>query len=99
VANRLGSPSVVEIAGQWQRHVSARYADTALSGRKGYGRWGTRDGCPVLYLGRPTTLFAVFWVIQTHELWHYGLRTPARPGQRGGRHQDLALTADHTESP
>jgi RES domain-containing protein len=54
VANRLGSPSVVEIAGQWQRHVSARYADTALSGRKGYGRWGTRDGCPVLYLGRPT---------------------------------------------
>ena len=24
------------------------------------------------------TLFAVFWVIQTHELWHYGLRTPVR---------------------
>jgi hypothetical protein len=30
------------------------------------------------------TLFAVFWVIQTHELWHYGLRTPARPRQHGG---------------
>jgi hypothetical protein len=44
------------------------------------------------------TLFAVFRVIQTHELWHYGLRTPARPGQRGGGHQDL-LPAAHIEGP
>lgn len=29
------------------------------------------------------TLFAVFWVIQTQELWHRGLRTPALPGQWG----------------
>ena len=40
------------------------------------------------------TLFAVFWVIQTHELWHYGLRTPARPRRPGGRRQDWAVTAD-----
>jgi hypothetical protein len=30
------------------------------------------------------TLFAVFWVIQTHELWRRGLRTPALLGQPGG---------------
>ena len=26
------------------------------------------------------TLFVIFWVTQTHELWHAGLRRPRRPG-------------------
>jgi RES domain-containing protein len=41
-------------AGVWQRHVSARYAAVALDGYTSNGRWGTADGFPVLYLGRPT---------------------------------------------
>lgn len=40
-------------AGQWQRHASARLAPTALNGYASNGRWGTPDGFPVLYLGRP----------------------------------------------
>lgn len=40
-------------AGTWQRHVSARYAAVALDGYTSNGRWGTADGFPVLYLGRP----------------------------------------------
>lgn len=43
-----------EVGGTWQRHVAARYADQALDGRRGTGRWSTKDGFPVLYLGRPT---------------------------------------------
>jgi len=35
------------------RHVAVPYAAGALDGRRGYGRWGTRDGFSVLYLGRP----------------------------------------------
>lgn len=42
------------IAGRWQRHASARLAPTALDGYASTGRWGTADGFPVLYLGRPT---------------------------------------------
>lgn len=40
-------------SGQWQRHVSSRFVREALDGRTGDGRWGTRRGFPVLYLGRP----------------------------------------------
>lgn len=39
--------------GQWQRHVSAAYANYALRGRAANGRWGTLGGFPVLYLGLP----------------------------------------------
>jgi len=58
--NPLGlAASIAELppgteAGQWQRHASARLAVTALDGYPGEARWGTRDGFPVLYLGRPT---------------------------------------------
>ena len=41
------------MTGRWQRHCGARYANTALDGRVGDGRWGTRTGFPVLYLGQP----------------------------------------------
>ncbi|HEX8079612.1 MAG TPA: RES family NAD+ phosphorylase [Jatrophihabitans sp.] len=43
-----------DVGGTWQRHVAARYATQALDGRRGTGRWSTKDGFPVLYLGRPT---------------------------------------------
>jgi len=53
LAAQLASLSPVAATGQWQRHVSIRHAQNALEGRAGYGRWGTRDGYPVLYLGQP----------------------------------------------
>lgn len=52
-AARLAQVAEVTQAGEWQRHVTARYVRQALDGRPGYGRWGTADGFPVLYLGRP----------------------------------------------
>ncbi|MEA2207429.1 MAG: hypothetical protein QOE77_4205 [Blastocatellia bacterium] len=42
-----------EVEGTWQRHVAARHAAHALHGRRSTGRWSTKDGYPVLYLGRP----------------------------------------------
>jgi hypothetical protein len=50
---RVASAATAPVEGLWQRHVAAPYAATALDGRRGYGRWGTRDGFSVLYLGRP----------------------------------------------
>jgi hypothetical protein len=40
--------------GVWQRYVSARHAPWALDGHTSNARWGTADGFPVLYLGRPS---------------------------------------------
>ena len=42
-----------DVDGVWQRHVTARHAAQALDGRHGSGRWSTKNGFPVLYLGRP----------------------------------------------
>lgn len=41
------------VEGVWQRHVPARYAASALQGRRSLSRWGTENGFPVLHLGRP----------------------------------------------
>lgn len=54
LAARLAQASPTAVDGVWQRHVPAKYTDTALAGRRSMGRWGTEDGNPVLYLGRPT---------------------------------------------
>jgi RES domain len=43
-----------DVDGTWQRHVAARHAAQALDGRRGTGRWSTKHGFPILYLGRPT---------------------------------------------
>lgn len=51
---RLAQATPARVDGTWQRHVAARFADTALMGRAANGRWGTEGGFPVLYLGRPT---------------------------------------------
>ncbi len=45
-------PPVAE-SGRWQRHVPSGRSRQALDGRDAYGRWGTKGGFPVLYLGRP----------------------------------------------
>lgn len=45
--------------GTWQRHIAARHASQALDGRRGAGRWSTKDGLRVLYLGRPTNSVVV----------------------------------------
>jgi hypothetical protein len=51
---KLAQASLSTVDGTWQRHVPAKYTDTALVGRTTVGRWGTEGGFPVLYLGRPT---------------------------------------------
>lgn len=56
---RLSQATPAVIDGVWQRHVAARFADTALTGRSANGRWGTEGSYPVLYLGRPTDSVAV----------------------------------------
>lgn len=53
LASSLARADEVAEEGQWQRHVPAHRARSALDGRRGYGRWGTKTGFPVLYLGRP----------------------------------------------
>lgn len=53
LAARVAQAPRVTVTGQWQRHIDAAYANSALEGHAGNGRWGTKDGFPVLYLGRP----------------------------------------------
>lgn len=48
-----------DLDGVWQRHVAAHHAAHALDGRHSTGRWSTKDGFPVLYLGRPTSSVVV----------------------------------------
>jgi len=50
---RIAALTPATESGHWQRHVASAYAREALEGRSGHGRWGTRGGFPVLYLGRP----------------------------------------------
>ena len=54
LAVRVAACPLADVDGVWQRHIAARHAAQALHGRRGTGRWGTKDGFPVLYLGRPT---------------------------------------------
>ena len=54
LAVRIAQAPRVTEHGSWQRHVPAAYATTALEGRAADGRWGTKGGFSVLYLGRPT---------------------------------------------
>jgi RES domain-containing protein len=56
---RLSQATPVNVNGVWQRHVAARFAATALTGRSAEGRWGTEGSYPVLYLGKPTDSVAV----------------------------------------
>lgn len=51
---RLAQVTPISVAGTWQRHVPAKFIPSALDGRSASGRWGTENGFPVLYLGRPT---------------------------------------------
>ena len=37
---RLSQATPIEVNGTWQRHVAARFADSALMGRAANGRWG-----------------------------------------------------------
>ncbi len=49
----VAAGAVTTLTGRWQRHRGARHASTALDGRLGDGRWGTKTGFPLLYLGHP----------------------------------------------
>lgn len=52
--NLVRQAPTAAVDGIWQRHAPARHASTALNGRLGVSRWGTPEGFPILYLGRPT---------------------------------------------
>ncbi|GAB3312737.1 hypothetical protein GCM10027451_25840 [Geodermatophilus aquaeductus] len=54
MAAQVAAAPLTSVSGTWQRHVSARFSEQALEGRRGHGRWGTSHGFAVLYLGRPT---------------------------------------------
>lgn len=53
LAARIADLAPASERGEWQRHVAAAHVGKALEGRKTSGRWGTKSGFPVLYLGRP----------------------------------------------
>lgn len=59
LATRLAELEPASERGTWQRHVATRYLASALTGRQADGRWGTKTGFPVLYLGRPTASVVV----------------------------------------
>ena len=50
---KIASVPVTTVNGTWLRHSFAAYPERALDGRIYDGRWGTRPGFPVLYLGSP----------------------------------------------
>jgi len=52
-ANTIIQHGTVDIDGVWQRHVPARFRDTALEGRVAPSRWGTGHSFPLLHLGQP----------------------------------------------
>ena len=52
-ANAIIQHGTVEIDGIWQRHVPARFKDTALEGRIAPSRWGTGHSFLLLHLGQP----------------------------------------------
>jgi hypothetical protein len=59
LAARIAELAPASERGEWQRHVAAAHVGKALEGRKVNGRWGTKSGFPVLYLGRPTASVVV----------------------------------------
>ncbi|MBD3777677.1 MAG: RES family NAD+ phosphorylase [Micrococcales bacterium] len=44
---------ITTVTGQWQRHVPTSRVARALQAIPADGRWGSRTGFPVLYLGQP----------------------------------------------
>jgi len=52
-ANTIIQHGTVEIDGVWQRHVPARFKDSALEGRVAPSRWGSGHSFPLLHLGQP----------------------------------------------
>lgn len=59
LAVRVAALEPVAVTGVWQRHASAHYPERIFDGRATYGRWGTRNAYPVLYLGQPTSSVVV----------------------------------------
>ncbi len=52
-AQDVARAATTAVTGKWYRHCPAKFAREALSGWRANGRWGTKDGFPVLYLGQP----------------------------------------------
>lgn len=52
-ARDVAEAATAHVTGTWQKHCPVKRRNDALDGYAGYGRWGTRSGFPVLYLGQP----------------------------------------------
>lgn len=52
-ANAIIQHGTVDVDGVWQRHVPARFKDSALEGRIAPSRWGSGTSFPLLHLGQP----------------------------------------------
>lgn len=54
LAAQLADTTRIDVDGTWQRHSAARWSRSALEGHHANGRWGTKGGFAILYLGKPT---------------------------------------------
>lgn len=52
LAAQVAKGRIIDVAGQFARHVSPKIR--TLAGSTAGGRWGLASTYPVLYLGRPT---------------------------------------------
>ncbi len=52
-AQDVATAARATVTGRWYRHCPAKFAREALSGWRANGRWSSRSGFPVLYLGEP----------------------------------------------
>lgn len=89
LAVKVASVPVTTVAGTWYRHAFAAYPERALDGRVYDGRWGTRPGFPVLYLGQPRASVIV-------EAYRHLVDPVEDPELLAQIHPRLFVTADFT---
>ena len=87
LAVRVASAPVTTVKGTWLRHAFAAYPERALDGRVYDGRWGTKPGFPVLYLGNPLESIIV-------EAYRHLVDPVENPDLLAQIHPRILLTAD-----
>ncbi len=58
-AQDVASAPTAAVTEEWYRHCPAKLARDALSGWRANGRWGSKCGFPVLYLGQPVNAVVI----------------------------------------
>src|SRR3954452_5881575 len=84
---RVASVPVTTVIGTWVRHAFAAYPERALDGRIYDGRWGTKPGFPVLYLGNPLDSVVV-------EAYRHLVDPVESPDMLAHIHPRILVTAD-----